>query len=269
MSPLASDRDPGLFGPQSVTWRIHSDSSAWLGGGRALLVQALQPATMAVFAQNTNYREDPWGRLLRTSAYVGATVFGDTETACGAARRLRGIHARLRGVDPVTGVEHRADDPELLLWVHATAVHSFLTAYRRYAWPISDEDADQYVAEMIRFAELVGLDAAEVPATTGELSEYLRGVTGLRATPEAKAGMRMVLFFPPVPLPLRPMWSVVSASVIALLPRKTRRLYGLPWFPPAGPSIRATGFALSRLSNVVMPRIPRIRGAYERAVAAA
>lgn len=261
--------DLGLFGPDSVTWRIHSDPASILGGGRALLIEALDPTTMAVFDQNTDYRADPWGRIRRTARYFTVTTFGTTAQAHAAGARLRGIHRRLYGVDPRTGETHRADEPELLLWVHATAVHSFLTAYRRYGGWLSRRDADRYVAEMVRSAELVGLPARNVPASYGELRDYLRGVTDLEVTPPAREGMKLILFAPPLPLPLRPAWAPVSAALIALLPRRVRQLYGLPWARPANPPLRATMFGLSRVFKALVPEPPEAREARRRARALA
>jgi hypothetical protein len=44
MNILSSSVDPrGLFAPNTVTWRIHSDPAMAVGGIRALLQQALHP----------------------------------------------------------------------------------------------------------------------------------------------------------------------------------------------------------------------------------
>ena len=55
--------DAGLFGPQSVTWRVHADPLLVLGGLRALLLQAAHPLAMAGVMAHSEFREDPWGRL--------------------------------------------------------------------------------------------------------------------------------------------------------------------------------------------------------------
>src|SRR5207237_9579507 len=81
-APMATDE--GFFGPSSVSWRIHRDASAILGAGRALLMQALDPHVMEVFLKNTDYRDDPWGRLRRTGDYFGDVIFGDTARAVAA-----------------------------------------------------------------------------------------------------------------------------------------------------------------------------------------
>jgi uncharacterized protein (DUF2236 family) len=257
--------DVGLFGPDSVTWRIHSDPSTLLGGGRALLVEALHPTTMAVFDQNTDYEHDPWGRLWRTSEWFATVTFADTATAEAAGAGLRSVHQRLSGVDPLTGRLHRADEPELLQWVHATAVHSFLTAYRRYGGRLSDADADRYVAEMVRIAELVGLPPSAVPANLADLRAYLESVQGLAVTPAARRGMMLMLLSPPIPKPLWPTWAIVYAALVAILPGRVRTLYGLPWLPPGEPPLRATVYALTRLAKVVIPRPAVMRAALNRA----
>ena len=131
--------DAGIFGPDSVAWRLHADPVMLVGGLRALLVQALEPRAMAAVDQHSKFREDPWGRLERTTNFVLATTYGDTATAEAAAARVRKVHARIHGVDPVTGLPYAANDPDLLLWIHAVEVESFLLAYRTYAGRLSRE----------------------------------------------------------------------------------------------------------------------------------
>ena len=242
--------DKGFFGPESVSWRIHRDSSAIPGAGRALLMQALDPHVMEVFLANSDYRDDPWGRLRRTGDYFRDVIYGDTATAERAGRGVQAMHERLIGVtDPTDGRHYRASDPELLLWVHATAVDSFLTAYRRYGGWLSNAEADRYVAEQVIAAELVGIDPADAPGTTGELAEYLAGYTGLRLTKGAKDGMEMILFDPPIPDWLRPAWLGVAASIVSILPANIRALYRQPWPTVIDPPLRVGVFAAARAFN--------------------
>lgn len=247
-------RDLGLFGPGSIAWRLHAHPASFLGGGRALLVQALHPSVMAIFSQNTSYQAAPWGRLLRTSVYFAETTYGDSERANAAAARLRVLHSRLRGVDPVTGEQRRADDPDLLLWVHATAVHSFVTSYRRFAGKLTDADADRYTAEMVRGAELVGIPRAMVPSTFDGIRAYVRSVDGLVVSPDALEGMRIILFDPPVPRALVPAWRLASTAIISILPRRVRALYGLRWTRLADPPARLVGMATARMLDALLPR---------------
>ncbi len=255
--------DHGLFGPDSVAWRLHADPVMLAGGLRALLVQALEPRAMAGVDQHSRYREDPWGRLRRTTQFVGLTTYGDTPTAEAACAKVRAVHERIRGVDPVTGRAYAANDPDLLLWIHAVEVDSFVDAYRAYAGRLSDADADRYVVEMARVAELVELPRGMAPQSLGELREYLRGVPDLQVTPAAREGMRTI-FFPPMPLQLRPLWGLVTAATVAIMPKDARRMYRLPWPPPATLPLRLYVFALSRAMNLLLPPPPLVRQARAR-----
>jgi uncharacterized protein (DUF2236 family) len=256
--------DTGLFGPDSIAWRLHADPVMLVAAMRALLVQALEPRAMAGVDQHSDYRSDPWGRLERTVRFVYETTYGDTTTAVAATSAVRRIHERVRGVDPVSGAEYSADDPDLLLWVHAVEVHSVVTAYRRYAGLLSDENADRYVTEMGRVAELVGLPERRAPGSLAEVREYLRGVNGLRVTSAAQAGMHTILA-PPMPLPLRPLYAMPVAATIAILPRFVRRAYGLPWLGLATPPVRVSVFALTRVLAFVLGDGPIVRDARARA----
>jgi uncharacterized protein (DUF2236 family) len=258
--------DAGLFGPDSVTWRLHADPSMLVGAMRALLVQALEPRAMAGVVQHSDYKADPWGRLNRTLRFVLHTTYGDTPTAEAACRAVCKIHDRVHGVDPVSGRAYSAHDPDLLLWIHAVEVHSAVFAYRSYAGRLSDEDADRYVDEMVRVAKLLGMPGDIAPRTMGELREYLRGVDGLRLTLGARESMRLIMF-PPMPLALRPVWVLPASAAVASLPRFARRMYGLRWFEPASLSVRAAMFGLTRFLNVLPIEAPEIRDAKNRLAA--
>lgn len=257
---MASMRtDDGLFGAESVTWKLHADPVMLIGGLRALLVQALHPLAMAGVDQHSDYRDDPFARLRQTAQYVVTTTFGTTAEAETAGARVRAVHKRVHAVDPVTGRGYSATDPELLLWVHNVEVHSFLTAYRRFGGWLSHSDADRYVAEMVRVAELVGIPATVVPTTLADLRDYLDAPRGLCVSPAARQAMRTVLH-PPMPFPARPLWAMPARATVAILPRTVRDLYGLPWRPPVDAAVRVATVGLFRALNLAMPtplRLPR------------
>ncbi len=218
---------------------------------------------MAAVDQHSKFREDPWGRLERTTNFVLATTYGDTAAAEAAAAIVRKVHVRIRGIDPVTGLPYSGSDPDLLLWIHAVEVESFLLAYRTYAGRVTNADADRYVAEMARVAEMVELPPRRAPLTEGELRDYLRSVRGLQVTPAAMDGLRVVMF-PPMSLRYRPLWAIPTTAAIAILPGYARRLYRIPWFPPAALPVRTAVFALSRVLNLVTPTPPALRDARQR-----
>jgi uncharacterized protein (DUF2236 family) len=222
-----SEPDLGLFGPGSMAWRMHREPAMLLGGLRALIVQALHPLAMAAVVDFSDYESDVWGRYNRTSSYVNTTIFGTTAQALAAGRRVREVHGPIHGVDAVTGHPYAADDPTLLLWVHAVLIDSFVTAYVRLCRPLSDGDRDRYVAEMVRQAELVGLPAADVPASWQANVDFLDSLHGeLRATPAAHRALRTVLR-PPLPAWRRPFWSMIAAAALSITPEYALSMYGL------------------------------------------
>ena len=155
--------DDGLFGPASLTWRVSADLASPVAGLRALLMQALHPLAMAGVDQYSGWRRDPVGRLAATSAYLATVTFGERAAAVQAAARVRRIHDHVRGTDPVTGRPYAAGDPALLLWVHAALVQSSLAAGWAFGTPLSAQDSDRYVEEMMVAAELVGVPRPQVP----------------------------------------------------------------------------------------------------------
>ncbi len=259
--------DIGLFGPDSVVWHLHADPVMLIGGMRALLVQALEPRAMAAVDQHGKFREDPWGRLERTTRFVMDTTYGDMPTVEAACARVRGVHSRIHGIDPHTGQNYAGSDPDLLLWIHAVEVDSFVTVYRRYAGRLSEEDADRYVVEMGRVAEMVELPPDMTPRSMGEVREYLRSMEGsLVATPAAFDGLRIVLA-PPMALRYRPLWVIPATAAVAILPGYARRLYRLPWLPGVEVPVRAAMFPLSRALNLLTRTPPAVRAAHERVAA--
>ncbi|HEX6460409.1 MAG TPA: oxygenase MpaB family protein [Thermoleophilaceae bacterium] len=239
-------REVGLFRPDSVTWRVVGHQSSLVGGLRSLIIQSLHPLAMAGVADFSDYRSRPLKRLQGTAAYVAATTFGTTAQAREAADRVRRIHKHVRGVDPVTGREYSADDPHTQVWVHTVEMHSFLAAYRAFAGPISDEEADAYFAENVRVAELLGTPAALVPASLAEVREYFARVRPeLRMSPAARDAIHFVLRPPlgsrellPFQLPMR----TLSSGALALVPRDLRRLAGID----RSPAIDAAAIAAAR-----------------------
>ncbi|MDH6127464.1 oxygenase MpaB family protein [Kitasatospora sp. GP82] len=187
--------DPGLFGPASVVWRVHGHPAGMLVGGfAALLLQSLHPLAMAAVDAHSDFRADPTGRLNRTARFVTTTTLGSTAAAEQAIAGVRKIHLRIHGTAP-DGRPYRADDPELLTWVHAAEVHCFLTGYQTFsATPLSAAECDSYYAEVARVAERLG--AAAIPRSRAEVVAYLARIRPeLRVTPPALEVLRLLRGF--------------------------------------------------------------------------
>ncbi|MFC5185370.1 oxygenase MpaB family protein [Actinomadura harenae] len=224
--------------PESVTWRVHIDRSMWVGGVRGLMLQALHPVAMWGVWQNSNFQEDPFGRLQRTADFVGMATFGSPAEIEEQAARVRGIHRSLRILNHDTGRKERLDQPELLLWVHCAEVSSYLEVARRSGLPITDAMADRYLDEQRHTATFVGLHAEDVPGSVREMDEYLNDMRpALRVTEEAAETVRFLLW-PTLPENLRflspgkPGYFPFGALCYYSLPVWARRMYGvLPEMP--------------------------------------
>ncbi|TMD09872.1 MAG: DUF2236 domain-containing protein [Chloroflexi bacterium] len=224
--------DDGLFGPRSVVWRVHRDRSFLVAGVRSLMIQALHPLPMAGVAEHSDWQRDPFGRLAATSGYVLTITYGERAAALGAAAWVRDVHTLVHGVDPVTGLAYSAEDPALLLWIHAAMVDSIVAITQAYGRGLDAADADAYVAEMVRFASILGVPEEVIPHDVGALARYLTSVDIVQATPAAHEAMAIVLDPPGLDEDTRELWHDVGRVAIGTLPEWARDLYG--WeAPPA------------------------------------
>jgi uncharacterized protein (DUF2236 family) len=156
--------DPGLFGPQSVTWKVHADFSAMMVGGlSSLMIQALHPRALAAVWDHSNFRHQLKARLGRTALFVAATTYGSVDLATKHVQRVNAIHAKIKGID-LMGQAYIANEPHLLRWVHLVEIISFLNAYQHLALqPLCPSDCDRYVVEMNKVGEMLG--ATNLPLT--------------------------------------------------------------------------------------------------------
>jgi uncharacterized protein (DUF2236 family) len=264
----------GFFGPDSVTWRIHSDPTFSVGGLRALLLQALHPVAMDGVARfSGGFREEPWPRLIRTATYVDTLTFGTRTEAQKAVDAVRGIHRRLGGTEATTGRTYRVDDPDLLLWVHCCEVDSLLSVARRAGLGLTDDEADRYVAEQVTSAELIGVPTDDVPDSVDALAAYFDGIRpSLAVTAAARDAYRLIVL-PPMPTwvryltPAQPAWGGLASLAVALLPQWARRMYSLPGFgltdPAATAGLRAFRQTMLRLPQRTR-RSPIVWGGWDR-----
>ncbi|MCW2290957.1 uncharacterized protein (DUF2236 family) [Pseudomonas sp. BIGb0408] len=210
--------DPGLFGPDSVCWRIHGDfTSMLIGGVSALLLQALHPLALAGVWDHSNFREDLLGRLRRTGQFVSGTTFASRDDADWLIDKVKRIHLHVVGTAPY-GRPYAASDPHLLTWVHVAEVYSFLQAHLRYLNPrMSEADQDRYYAEIALVAERLG--AAEVPRNRAQIAAYLERMREQLLCDERSREILRILLAAPAPSRLAaPVGQLFLQAGIDLLP---------------------------------------------------
>ena len=212
--------DPGLFGPGSVSWKVMGDVSSFVGGVRALLLQALHPEVAAGVADHSQYETDPLGRLNRTSLFVTTANYGSMPEVQAAVRIVRQAHKPVSGTSE-RGVRYAASQPQLGAWVHNTLTDSFLEAYQTFGHGLQSEEADQFVQEQSKIGELLGV--TELPLTAGDLRAWVTEHPSLgdsRALREAWDFLRN----PPLQPGQLLGYKVVRTAAVATLPPELSQL---------------------------------------------
>ncbi|MGH8529033.1 MAG: oxygenase MpaB family protein [Nevskiales bacterium] len=218
--------DPGLFGPDSVCWRVHGDTTAmFVGGFPALILQALEPRTLAGVFDHSNFRSDAYGRLRRTSTFVMGTTYAGKADAEALIERVLGMHRRVTGTAP-DGRLYSALDSELLIWVHVCEMYSYQRAYRRYVDPhMSSSDLDRYYDEVAIVAEKLG--ARQVPRSRTAVSSYFQNMRPLLVCDERTRDILNFLRTAPPPNPAsKPFARLLFQASVELLPAWAQQMTG-------------------------------------------
>jgi uncharacterized protein (DUF2236 family) len=218
--------DPGLFGPDSVCWKVHADFTSMMTGGiSALLLQALHPVALAGVWDHSTFRTDILGRLRRTATFIAGTTYGNRHDALALIERVKRIHLGVTGIAP-DGRPYRASEPALLTWVHVAEVSSFMTAHLRYVNPLLPVAAqDQYFAETARIAEMLG--ASEIPRSRAEIDAYLLGMQPeLVASERTREVVRILMNAPAPSISMRPAGVLMLNAGVDLLPDWAQSMLG-------------------------------------------
>jgi uncharacterized protein (DUF2236 family) len=163
--------DPGLIGPDSISWEINGDlASVSQAGLPAIVLEILHPSVVAGVQDLSNYRQDPFQRARATLGYVLTTTFGNTEAATRVIERVKHVHSFVTGTRP-DGVPYRALDPELIAWVHTCIPWMILRAFEHTNRSLSVEEQDRYLTEQAVIGRMGGADW--VPTTAAELDQYI------------------------------------------------------------------------------------------------
>lgn len=222
--------DPGLLGPDSMSWPVFADVATFVGGIRALLLQAAHPEVVAGVGDHSRYREDPLGRLSRTSAYVTATTYGAIPEVEAAVAQVRRIHRVVSGVSS-RGLHYDAGDPGYSAWVHNALTDSFLVAHQTYGeMKLSSSEKDRFVLEQTKVGALLGSDP--MPTSADDLSSWIERHPDLAPSPEMDEAVQF-LSDPPLEPGLKLGYKVLLEAAVATLPRRLLAILGLTRTPGA------------------------------------
>lgn len=262
----------GVFGPDSMTWKVDREAAIFLGAGRALLLQLAHPWVATAVAEHSKVLDDPIGRFHRTFRVMFTMVFGTLDQAVAAARRLHLRHAAITGVMPnaagpfAAGSRYWANETSALRWVHSTLIETALIAHDLVHPPLSSEDRARYYAETRMFAALFGIPQASLPSNWEDFASYNEMIwesEALTVIPEARAIAAQVLGGTKVYL-RAPRW--YKAVTAALLPPRLRTAFELP-YDEAEQRLAKSAITWIRRLYPALPERLRYVGPYQEAVA--
>jgi len=260
--PYRSAAVNAYFDDTSMLRRVNRETAVAFSGPRALLMQAAHPVAFEGFFAHSGALDAPYERLRRTAEVMDTIAFGPKVAADRATRRVRAMHAKIRGelAQPAgrfpAGTPFAADDPELLLWVLATLVDSSLVVYQRYVGSLSDAQRDAYWRDYRVIGSLFGLKDREMPVDIDDFDDYMHDMLhgqDLFVTAAARELAIQIVMRPPVPLARRPILEVVNFITVGLLPGQLRRQFGLSWDPLRALALRGGAEYTKRL---ILPLAP-------------
>lgn len=224
-------------GPGSIGWKVNKESVILLGGTRAVLMQLAHPLVAMGVSEHSDYMTDPFGRAERTFVLGEILTFGSQVKARQAARTINRKHFTVHGELPIDagafpkGTHYNARDPELLLWVHATLIDTWILCYTLFVGTLSWTEQETYYQESKEIAHLLGLIPEKMPNSIDDLNEYIDDMLSsgkLVATLQARQIAHQLLF-PPAHLLFRPVMHLNLQLTNALLPQQIREVFGIEW----------------------------------------
>lgn len=262
-------------GPRSLVWLMSRETVLLLGGRRALLLQVAHPLVAEAVADHSAYREDPFGRLLRTLDLSYKIAFGDRDDALSAIERVNATHRSVSGTlkeaagSYPAGTPYHACDPDLLLWVHATLIDTTLTVYERFVRRLTQGERDRFYLESNWATEALGIPPEMLPpdfdAFASWWDEMLTG--GRIAVSQPARLIAESILYPRVPRVTRRIFDPLNTLTIGLLPASVRESYGLRWNRGRAAGFKAATFTIGRTISWLPSRVryvPHARRADER-----
>jgi uncharacterized protein (DUF2236 family) len=231
---------PADGAPPIVAQRLNSERVVLLGWSRAILMQLAHPLVAAGVLAHSTFRGGAYEAAVRLHHTVSAMLsltFGDDAARRAALSRILGIHKTVNGTlaEAVgmfpAGTRYSAEDPALVLWVHATLLDSIADVYQRTVEPLSRAELDAFCEESAPTLIDLGGDPETAPRTWDALTAYMRRMDGsgiFAVTGPSRALANNILS--PRAAGLRVPFAGINRLVtIGLLPPLMRTLYGFEW----------------------------------------
>jgi uncharacterized protein (DUF2236 family) len=257
--------------PHSILYRYGDDARLMAAAGYTLLMQVAHPMVGAAVKEHSNFREEPWKRLMYTLDYVYAVTYGGPARAAAAGRHLRKMHKRIKGIDP-RGRRYHALDPSAYAWVQATLFNAIVVGHERFGRPLRADQVERLYDEHRALGRIIGVREGDLPPDMASFRPYFDRMVAdeledNETVHDVLAALRRPTT-PPIPMlgdrawkALRlPIAHMLNLATVGLLPPILRERCGLRWTPAQERELRALG-AASRAATPVLPKRLRHVGA--------
>jgi uncharacterized protein (DUF2236 family) len=251
--------------PGSVTWQRAADVRLGLAAGYALLLQVAHPTVAAGVSDHSQFRSDPWGRLLRTLDYTYTIVYGGPAAAAETGRRIRRMHRAIRGTMP-DGSAYSALEPEPYAWVHATLAEAIVRGHERFGSGLDERQCEHLWREWRALGRMLGIRPCDLPADWQSFRAYFATMIARRLQHTGAVDEVLDALARPAPPELKllrgpgwlvlrpPLARVVRLATVGLLPEELRRRLQLTLS-------RAEQLELAALSLTLRTATPLMPGA--------
>lgn len=259
---LSTTGDPaeGLFGKDSLAWRVNREALILLGGGAAAHLQLAHPFVAQAVYEHSRVRRDVAGRFRRTFARLLTMTFGDLDSAITAARRVRATHDRVSGRFPqpvgtlAAGSPYSAHDEGALFFVMSTLVDTAERVYGDLFTPLTDDERREFYRTSKPMGLLFGLLPESLPVDQPAFARYYQDILASKTLHVGSAARELSRhILTPPNRAMQPLYRFIRAYTAALLPERFRREFDLPY----GFSERAVVRATLSMLRAAMPLIPR------------
>lgn len=252
----------------TVSHRVNAERLVLLGWSRAILLQFAHPLIAAGIADHSGFRDKPMAAVQRLRQTVGAMLaltFGDATDRERALARIAAIHRGVHGRLPVdvgpfpAGTPYSAEDPDLVLWVHATLVESVPMFYEMLIAPLTPTERDTYCAEAGPVAVALNARPGEVPCSWAALQSYLDRMYAsdrINVSPQAGELAAAILSPPFGPLGM-PGTAMNRLLTLGTLPRNVRSQYGFEWTQKDDRALDLVVRGLRRLRHPLPDRLAK------------
>lgn len=205
--------------------RIAREGVLLAGGGAAVLLQIANPGVGLGVANHSDFVHRPLDRLRTTLTYVYAVTFGTAEEVEYVTKVVTAVHRK------VVGPGYDATDPELQLWVAATLYDTGVKFYEAIFGPLDAVTADIVYEQHSVLGTALQVPTGRWPADRAAFREYWdHTIATAEVTDKARRVARDLLYpTSAAPAVIRIGSPLNRLVTTALLPRRLREEYNLPW----------------------------------------